>query len=218
MAQLLPIAPAKITWTMVWNSLRKTPWKLTFICTLFITNSVLALVTPWQIGRLIDAATTSNLHSFLWRTLTLILGSVILSAFIARLWVFHSEIVGTRVNQDLGIDLIKSSLNLDAQTIEDAGGGDLVSRITDDLDSVRRVITQGIPELMAITVSIIVIALSIYILSPMLGLMTAPCSSPKSSPSPTSSHALHTSSPSAQKKYPHSPPPSQKTSAAQEPQ
>lgn len=174
MAQLLPIAPAKITWTMVWNSLRKTPWKLTFICTLFITNSVLALVTPWQIGRLIDAATTSNLHSFPWRTLTLILGSVILSAFIARLWVFHSEIVGTRVNQDFGIDLIKSSLNLDAQTIEDAGGGDLVSRITDDLDSVRRVITQGIPELMAITVSIIVIALSIYILSPMLGLMTAP--------------------------------------------
>ena len=174
MANLLPIAPAKITWGMLWKSMRKSPGRVALIAALFVLNSVLALVTPWQIGHLIDDAIANNLHSFPWTPLALIFGAVVLSTVSARWWVYQSEIVGTRINQDLGIDLIESSLNLDAQTIEDAGGGDLVSRITDDLDSVRRVITQAIPELVAVTVSILVICASVFVLSPMLGLITVP--------------------------------------------
>lgn len=174
MAKLLPIAPAGITWKMLATSTLKTPWRVALIGLLFLTNSLLTLVTPWQIGRIIDAAIAGELTGFPWQRLLLILLAIIGSALVTRQWIYQAQIVGTRVNQDLGIDLIDSSLNLDAQTIEEAGGGDLVARITDDLDSVRRVVTEGIPELIAIVITITTIAVSVFVLSPTLGLMTLP--------------------------------------------
>lgn len=75
--------------------------------------------------------------------------AVLASGAVDRLWVYQSQVVGTRVNKDLGIQMIESSLNLDTQTVEDAGSGDLFARITDDLDSVRQIITDGIPEFIA---------------------------------------------------------------------
>lgn len=174
MPKLLPIAPAGITWRMLFASMMETPWQVALITALFITNALLALVTPWQIGKIIDAAIAGELHNFPWNRLLLIALATIISAIVTRAWIFQAQVLGTRINQDLGIDLIASSLDLDAQTIEDAGGGDLVSRITDDLDSIRRVVTEGIPELAAITINIITIAASIFFLSPTLGLMTLP--------------------------------------------
>lgn len=174
MNNLLPIAPAKITWRMLAASVLKTPWRVVFIVVLFIANSLFAVVTPWQIGKIIDAAVSGSLHGYPWRQLALIALSVLGSALLTRTWIYQAQVLGTRVNQDLGIELIDSAFRLNAQTIEDAGEGDLVARITDDLDSVRRVVTEGIPELVYIVITILTTAVSVFVLSPALGLITVP--------------------------------------------
>lgn len=174
MSQLLPIAPAKITWRIIAGSIMKTPWHIAAIFLIFAASSLLELVIPWQIGHLIDQALQGTLTGFPWETLTIMGAAVLASGAVNRLWVYQSQVVGTRVNKDLGIQMIESSLNLDTQTVEDAGSGDLVARITDDLDSVRQIITDGIPEFIAVCINILVIIGAVFILSPALGLMSIP--------------------------------------------
>lgn len=174
MTQLLPIADGKTTWKLIGIALRKHPRLLAFVLLLFVLSSLIALVTPWQIGRVIDRATAGQLTAFPWEELAWIAAATLANAIVTRTWIFQGQNLGTRINKDLSVELIGSAMELDAQTVEDAGSGDLVSRITDDLDSIRQIITAGLPEIIHVIITMATIIGAIFFLSPALGLMTVP--------------------------------------------
>lgn len=174
MANLLPITDGKTTWRLLGRSILKTPWQFCLLMVLFIASSVAALATPIMVGRLVDSATTGQLNGYPWEILLVILGAVILGALLTRAWTFQGQKLGVRLNRDLGIDLVEASLQLDAQTVEDAGSGDLIARLTDDLDSVRQVLATGLPEFTHISVYMVITSVTIFTVSPMIGLVTVP--------------------------------------------
>ncbi|MFW0179138.1 ABC transporter ATP-binding protein [Rothia sp. P7208] len=174
MAKLLPIAPAQTTWKIVARSIFATPQRVSWIFILFTLSSLATLITPWYIGKLVDAVLNQELRTYPWQSLAYIAISVVISAWLTRQWLYQSQIIGTRVHQDLGVQLVESSMSLDAQTIEDAGSGDLVSRITNDLEAIRDIITSGIPELTATIIRIFIFCGSILVLSVPLGMVTIP--------------------------------------------
>lgn len=174
MAELLPIASGKTTWKLITRTVFNHPARFTYILCLFIASSLVALVTPWQIGLIVDRAIAAELAGFPWRELAFIAAATLANALITRTWIFQAQNLGTQMNKELGIDLVGSALDLDAQTVEDARAGDLVSRVTDDLDSVRQIITMGLPEIIHVLISIFTIVVSIFVLSPALGAMTLP--------------------------------------------
>ncbi|MFW0119109.1 ABC transporter ATP-binding protein [Rothia sp. P5764] len=174
MANLLPITDGKTTWRLLGRSVLKTPWQLALLMLLFVASSVTALATPIMVGRLVDAVTTGQLTGYPWEILLTILGAVLLGSLLTRAWTFQGQKLGVRLNRDLGIDLVEASLQLDAQTIEDAGSGDLLARLTDDLDSVRLVLATGLPEFIHISVYMVITSVTIFTVSPVIGLVTVP--------------------------------------------
>lgn len=174
MANLLPITDGKTTWRLLARSILKTPWQLVWLVVLFVASSVATLVTPIMVGQLIDRATTGQLTGYPWAELAVIGLAVVAGALLARAWTFQGQKMGVRLNRDLGIDLVGASLQLDAQTVEDAGSGDLVARLTDDVDSVRQVLATGLPEFAHISIYMLITAATIFTVNPAIGLVTVP--------------------------------------------
>ncbi len=173
-AQLLPVTPTGKTWALLWRSVKKTPWQFALLIMLFLASSLISLVMPLTVGLLIDRASTGQLTGFPWGFLGAIAAATIGGALLTRAWTFQGQRLGVRLNRDLGIDLVDASLSLDAQTVEDAGSGDLLSRLTDDIDSVRQVLAQGLPEFGFIVVMMLVTIGSIFTVNPYIGLVTVP--------------------------------------------
>lgn len=174
MAKLLPVTSTRRTWAMLGRSMLKTPWQLALLLVLFVASSLVTLVMPGMIGSLVDRATTGTLTGFPWGTIAIIAVATLAEALLTRAWTFQGQKIGVRLNRDLGIDLVGSSLKLDAQTVEDAGSGDLITRLTDDIDSVRQVLAQGLPEFAHISIYMVVVSVSIFVVNPYIGLVTVP--------------------------------------------
>lgn len=174
MAKILPLTSGPVTWKMLLGLVLKTPWQLALLILLFIASSLTALVMPMMVGQIIDQASQGQLTAYPWAEIGLLAASVLVGALLTRAWTFQGQTMGIRLNRDLGIELVESSLTLDAQTLEEAGSGDLISRLTDDLDSIRQVLATGLPEFAYISVYTLITAASIFAVNPVIGLVTVP--------------------------------------------
>lgn len=171
---LLPIAGARFTWSKLWSILRQSPRRLTVILLLFVASSLTVITTPIVIGKVIDRAYAGELTAFPWFALGVIALAVIADALLERTWNFQSQILGTRLNQELSIKSMDAALSLNAQTIEDAGSGDLLTRVTTDIDAVRQSVTDGIPRITLVVVYLGVTTVTLFTLSPVIGLVIIP--------------------------------------------
>lgn len=174
MAKILPLTSGPVTWKLLLGLVVKTPWQLALLILLFIASSLTALVMPMMVGQIIDQASQGQLTAYPWVEISLLAVSVLAGALLTRAWTFQGQTMGIRLNRDLGIELVESSLTLDAQTLEEAGSGDLISRLTDDLDSIRQVLATGLPEFAYISVYTLITAASIFAVNPVIGLVTVP--------------------------------------------
>lgn len=174
MAKILPLTSGPVTWKMLLGLVLKTPWQLALLILLFLASSLTALVMPMMVGQIIDQASQGQLTTYPWAEISLLAASVLVGALLTRAWTFQGQTMGIRLNRDLGIELVESSLTLDAQTLEEAGSGDLISRLTDDLDSIRQVLATGLPEFAYISVYTLITAASIFAVNPVIGLVTVP--------------------------------------------
>ncbi|MDO4916777.1 MAG: ABC transporter ATP-binding protein, partial [Rothia sp. (in: high G+C Gram-positive bacteria)] len=171
---LLPIASARFTWSKLWSILRQSPRRLTLILVLFVASSLTVITTPIVIGKVIDRAYAGELAAFPWIALGVITLAVIADALLERTWNFQSQILGTRLNQELSVQSMEAALSLNAQTIEDAGSGDLLTRVTTDIDAVRQSVTDGIPRITLVVVYLGVTTVTLFTLSPVIGLVIIP--------------------------------------------
>lgn len=174
MAKILPLTSGPVTWKLLLGLLVKTPWQLALLILLFIASSLTALVMPMMVGQIIDQASQGKLTAYPWVEISLLAVSVLAGALLTRAWTFQGQKMGVRLNRDLSVELVESSLTLDAQTLEEAGSGDLISRLTDDLDSIRQVLATGLPEFAYISVYTLITAVSIFAVNPVIGLVTVP--------------------------------------------
>ncbi len=174
MAKILPLTSGPVTWKLLLGLVVKTPWQLALLILLFIASSLTALVMPMMVGQIIDQASQGQLTAYPWVEISLLAASVLVGALLTRAWTFQGQTMGIRLNRDLGIELVESSLTLDAQTLEEAGSGDLISRLTDDLDSIRQVLATGLPEFAYISVYTLITAVSIFAVNLVIGLVTVP--------------------------------------------
>lgn len=174
MAKILPLTSGPVTWKLLLGLVVKTPWQLALLILLFIASSLTALVMPMMVGQIIDQASQGQLTAYPWVEISLLAVSVLAGALLTRAWTFQGQKMGVRLNRDLGVELVESSLTLDAQTLEEAGSGDLISRLTDDLDSIRQVLATGLPEFAYISVYTLITAVSIFAVNPVIGLVTVP--------------------------------------------
>lgn len=173
-ASALPMLGQKATWLRIAKYAMRTPWRLAYTMTLFLSASLMSVFVPIVIGRVIDDAVSGKLTEFPLLLLTMIFAVVLLRAVLLMMARYQEEFVGTAIHQQMGLDAVDAALQLNAQTIEDSGSGDLVNRVTNDLDAVHQNVTNYLPSLIYISIYLAVQLVTVVVISPVMGVVMLP--------------------------------------------
>ncbi|WP_156723804.1 ABC transporter ATP-binding protein [Streptomyces apocyni] len=117
---------------------------------------VASMVGPSLLGPLVEKAAdgTSDLH--LERSVALFALALVVQAFFVRLVRLRGAMLGEQMLADLREDFLVRSVALPPGVLERAGTGDLLSRITTDIDRLANAMREAVPQL---TIGVVWIAL-----------------------------------------------------------
>ncbi|HEY5266029.1 MAG TPA: ABC transporter ATP-binding protein [Acidimicrobiales bacterium] len=143
----LPIANSKVVRAYARVLIREHRRPLARMLSIYALAAVMALIPAWVIGEITNFASDHQLTTFKITVYvaTLVvssLGYAILTFFARR----RSYILGELVFAQLREEFLQSVLALPLVDVERAGTGDLLSRTTNDMESLSRTVRFALPE------------------------------------------------------------------------
>jgi ABC-type multidrug transport system fused ATPase/permease subunit len=167
---LLPIASRRETTRLAASLLRAHRRPLAVAAAAFVVVGLAGLVAPWVLGRIVDAVTSGGDSSVVLTGALLIAVASILIGIGTSVSVLFLAKAGEPALADLREQALDRALHLDAHRLEEAGAGDLLSRMGDDVRSVAQSLTQIVPLLIQSLVAIVFTAGGLFALDWRLGL------------------------------------------------
>ncbi len=167
---LLPIASRGETTRLALSLLRSYRRPLAVSAAAFVAVGLAGLVAPWILGRIVDTVTTDGDGSTVLRGALLIAAASIVSGIGTSLSVTYLAKAGEPALADLRERALDRALHLDSIRLEEAGAGDLLSRMGDDVRSVAQSLTQIVPLLIGSLVAVVFTAGGLFALDWRLGL------------------------------------------------
>ncbi|QZN85505.1 ABC transporter ATP-binding protein [Cellulomonas sp. C5510] len=123
--------------------------------------AVCGLAGPWLLGRLVDAATRGTIGTAaVDRTAAVLLTALVVQAVATRFAQRAAMVLGETVFAALREEFLRTVGRLPLSTVERAGTGDLLSRTTNDIESVARTVRFGVPRILVagMTVTLTLVA------------------------------------------------------------
>jgi ATP-binding cassette subfamily B protein len=170
----------KGTLRRLWDYFGKERKMLSFIFALILVDSAITLLSPYLIGKAVDAM---GLHTgkvdfnFLEMTIVILAVAYVSDAILTFLQGWLMAGVSQRIVRNLRASLFKKLQKLPVSFFDTRAHGDLMSRLTNDVDNVSNTISQSTTQLMSGLVVIIGSLVMMIILSPILtvaSLVTVP--------------------------------------------
>lgn len=167
---LLPIASRGETARLAARLLRSRRRPLAVSAASFIVVGLAGLVAPWILGRIVDTVTTGGDASSIVEGALFIAAASIVAGIGTSVSVTFLARAGEPALADLREQALDRALHLDSMRLEDAGAGDLLSRLGDDVRAVAQSLTQIIPLLIGSSVAVVFTAGGLFALDWRLGL------------------------------------------------
>jgi len=142
---------------------------LLLVFLLALVGTLVALLTPYLIGRAVDELVHGSLAG-LMRLVWLILGVNVLfmlSGLFQGVILAH---ISQRAMRNLRADLFRHLQKLSLRFFDSRSQGDLMSRLTNDMDMISQVVTNNITDLFTGIFTIVGILVIIFFLNPWLAL------------------------------------------------
>lgn len=171
-ASLLPIASGRATARAMLGRLRRHAGTTLLM---LLTSTLAAVLAAWLPRLIGDAVTfvTERDGDALWRLgLTIVLVGALQAITSALAWAQISAL-GQRILAGMREDVIDRALDLPAQTMEQAGIGDALSRVADDVDVTARAVNSVVPTLVQTTFFVVLTLAGMVALSPWMLLLVA---------------------------------------------
>ncbi|MFE7382823.1 ABC transporter ATP-binding protein [Streptomyces zhihengii] len=108
---------------------------------------VASMAGPWLLGSLVERAADGARDLHLERTAALFAAALVVQAVFVRLVRLRGAMLGERMLADLREDFLVRSVGLPPGVLERAGTGDLLSRITTDVDRLANAMREAVPQL-----------------------------------------------------------------------
>lgn len=135
------------------------------------TVSVLAsMAGPYLLGGVVQDLSDGQRDVHLGRTVAFFLLALAVQAFFVRLVRLRGAMLGERMLADLREDFLVRSVALPPGVLERAGTGDLLSRITTDIDRLANAMREAVPELAIAVVWAGLLLGALVVTAPPLGL------------------------------------------------
>ena len=167
---LLPIASRGETTRLAATLLRSHRGPLIVSAVAFVAVGLAGLVAPWVLGQIVDTVSTGGESSGILRGALLIVAASIVAGIGTSLSVTYLARAGEPALADLREQALDRALHLDSIRLEEAGAGDLLSRMGDDVRSVASSLTEIIPLLIGSLVAVVFTAGGLFALDWRLGL------------------------------------------------
>lgn len=144
---VLPVATLSRTWSWLTTELRRRRTATTVAILVGLAAAALTTVPIYLLGSLVDRVAEGDDAGSLVG-LSIVIG---VTALVGGLGTGLSTYLVTRLGEhlvaDLREDVLERALNLPATTIEEAGRGDLLSRVGADVGAVAKAVSHVLPEL-----------------------------------------------------------------------
>ncbi|MBW9210367.1 ABC transporter ATP-binding protein/permease [Mumia sp. zg.B21] len=145
---LLPVADRADTARLAWSLLRRRRLPLTAAAAGFALAGLLGLAAPWVLGDLVDVIRNGGEVTDVVRAAVVVAGAAVLGGAASGLAIIGLGHAAVPALARLREDVVARALELDPEHVEEAGAGDLLARVNDDVRSV----TQSLDEALPITI------------------------------------------------------------------
>lgn len=167
---LLPIADKKQLLRYLRSLARRYRAKLALVAGLQALASLVALVTPWVLGQMVQEIGTGLSVGRLNVYIATLVGAVVLAAVVAYFATRAAFIVGEEVFAAVREKFIETVVHLPLSVVERAGTGDLLGRSTNDIDRIQWAVRFGIPRALVIVITIVVTTVAAIFVNPLVAL------------------------------------------------
>ncbi|MDQ0579369.1 ABC transporter ATP-binding protein [Streptomyces rishiriensis] len=146
-ANTLPVGAPSTVRAYVAELLRR--HRRAFLLLLLVNTvaTVASMVGPWLLGDLVERLSEGARELRLGLVATLFVLALVLQAAFVRQVRLRGAMLGERMLADLREDFLVRSVRLPPGVLERAGTGDLLSRITTDIDRLANAMREAVPQL-----------------------------------------------------------------------
>lgn len=140
----LPLTDSRTAWAKLWELAQPHRRQLAITVGLQILNVGIGVLIPFLIGNILDKIVAGTTSTYVTQQILLITGLVLVQMVISYYGELYSAIFGERVFASIRGNLVSDYLRVPLGDVEAAGAGDLISRGTGDVDSLRMLLNMGL--------------------------------------------------------------------------
>ncbi|MFG2222810.1 ABC transporter ATP-binding protein [Streptomyces sp. NPDC048644] len=169
-ATTLPVGSPATVRAYVGGLIRRHRRAFTVLISVNAAAVVASMVGPYLLGGLVEDLSTGARQLELAPTIAVFAVALALQTVFVRLVRLRGAMLGERMLADLREDFLVRSVALPPSVLERAGTGDLLSRITTDIDRLAEAMREAVPELAIGAVWIILLLGGLTMTAPPLAL------------------------------------------------
>ena len=160
------------TLARLWGYLRGQGWILIFVTILVAIGTGLDLMGPYLMGRAIDIFISQNDLPGLARLVLFMIGIYVASAGISYWQAYLMAAVAQRTVRDLRADLFERLQSLPLRYFDQQPHGELMSRLTNDIENVSNVLNESVTQLISSVLSIVGVAVVMFVINVHLAIVS----------------------------------------------
>ncbi|MFD3659137.1 ABC transporter ATP-binding protein [Streptomyces sp. NPDC058659] len=146
-ATTLPVAAGATVRIYVRELLRRHRRAFALLIGVNAVAVIASMVGPYLLGSVVDELSTGARDLHLERTVALFAVALLVQTVFVRLVRLRGAMLGEEMLADLREDFLVRSVGLPPGVLERAGTGDLLSRITTDIDRLANAMREAVPQL-----------------------------------------------------------------------
>lgn len=167
---ILPIASTRDTTRLAWHLLRQRRGVLTVAVLAFAGAGLCGVVAPWLLGSIVDAVREDAADSVITKAVIGIAVAAVLGGVLTAVATSFLARAGEPALATLREQVVDHALGLDSGRLEEAGAGDLLSRVGDDVRSIANSLVEVVPLLIQSAIAVVFTAGGLFALDWRLGL------------------------------------------------
>lgn len=146
-ANTLPVGAAATVRAYVADLLRRHRRAFLLLITVNTVSVMASMAGPWLLGSLVERVSDGAREIHLELTAGLFVAALVVQAIFVQQVRLRGVMLGERMLADLREDFLVRSVGLPPGVLERAGTGDLLSRITTDIDRLANAMREAVPQL-----------------------------------------------------------------------
>ncbi|MFN2524222.1 MAG: ABC transporter ATP-binding protein [Mycobacteriales bacterium] len=168
MSTALPVAHAPEVRAYARSLLRRHPRTITLTLTLYVLAAIAGLAGPPLLGHLVEQVRQGTTRTTVDRVALLLAGFVLLQTVLTRWSHWLSLVLAERVFADLREEFLERVVDLPLSTVESAGSGDLLTRMTSDVDQLARTVRYAVPEVAVALLTTVLTVAAAFVAAPLV--------------------------------------------------